>query len=110
MATRLAHLGIAVPHLAEATRAWEALGFEVESRHEVPSEKVRTAFLPVGDAHIGNQLNVVRRQPVVRWTYEGLEEEPGAPGKSSHGARFVRGENLRLRWPRRKADSPGDCG
>lgn len=46
------HLGIAVRSLAEATRAWETLGFRVEARHEVPTEKVRTAFLPVGETRL----------------------------------------------------------
>src|SRR5262245_63767671 len=46
------HLGIAVPSLAEAVRAYEALGFAVEASHDVPTEKVRTAFLPVGESHL----------------------------------------------------------
>src|SRR5262245_66032190 len=46
------HLGIAVPSLAEATRAYEALGFAVDATHDVPTEKVRTAFLPVGESHL----------------------------------------------------------
>ena len=47
---RIDHLGIAVPHLEEAIAAYEALGFCVADRHEVPSEKVRTAFLPIGES------------------------------------------------------------
>ncbi|MBI3931997.1 MAG: methylmalonyl-CoA epimerase [Acidobacteria bacterium] len=46
------HLGIAVPSLAEAVKAYEALGFAVEATHEVPTEKVRTAFLPIGESHL----------------------------------------------------------
>ena len=46
------HLGIAVPSLAEAVKAYEALGFRVEATHEVPSEKVRAAFLPVGESRL----------------------------------------------------------
>jgi LAO/AO transport system kinase len=46
------HLGIAVPDLADAVRAYEALGFHVEKTHEVPTEKVRAAFLPAGEAHL----------------------------------------------------------
>jgi methylmalonyl-CoA/ethylmalonyl-CoA epimerase len=49
---KIDHLGIAVPSLAEATRTWEALGFRVEATHDVPTEKVRTAFLPVGESHL----------------------------------------------------------
>ena len=49
---KIDHLGIAVPRLDEAVSAFEALGFAVEARHDVPTEKVRTAFLPVGESHL----------------------------------------------------------
>ena len=49
---RIDHLGIAVPRLDVAARAWEALGFRVERREEVASERVRAAFLPVGESHL----------------------------------------------------------
>jgi methylmalonyl-CoA/ethylmalonyl-CoA epimerase len=46
------HLGIAVKHLTEAVKAYETLGFTVEMTHEVPTEKVRAAFLAVGESHL----------------------------------------------------------
>ena len=46
------HLGIAVPSLAEAVKAYEALGLSVHSTEEVPTEKVRVAFLPVGPSRL----------------------------------------------------------
>jgi methylmalonyl-CoA epimerase len=49
---RIDHLGIAVPSLDEALPVWEALGFRLQARHDVPTEKVRTAFLPVGESHL----------------------------------------------------------
>jgi methylmalonyl-CoA/ethylmalonyl-CoA epimerase len=49
---KIDHLGIAVPSLEAAVAAYEALGFAVEARHDVPTEKVRTAFLPVGESHL----------------------------------------------------------
>jgi methylmalonyl-CoA/ethylmalonyl-CoA epimerase len=49
---KIDHLGIAVPGLDDAVAAYEALGFAVEARHDVPSEKVRTAFLPVGESYL----------------------------------------------------------
>lgn len=49
---RIDHLGIAVKGLEEAGRAWEALGFRVEGVHEVETEKVRTAFLPIGESQL----------------------------------------------------------
>jgi len=49
---RVDHLGIAVPNIEEAVKAYQALGFAVEATHDVPSEKVRTAFLPIGETHL----------------------------------------------------------
>jgi len=49
---RIDHLGIAVKDISEAVRTYEALGFAVEASHDVPTEKVRTAFLPVGESHL----------------------------------------------------------
>lgn len=49
---KIDHLGIAVPRLDEAIAAYEALGFRVETRHDVPSEQVRTAFLPLGESQL----------------------------------------------------------
>ena len=49
---KLDHLGIAVPSLDVALQAYRALGFEVESVHEVATEKVRAAFLPVGESRL----------------------------------------------------------
>jgi methylmalonyl-CoA/ethylmalonyl-CoA epimerase len=51
-ALKVDHLGIAVRSLDEAVRTYERLGFKVESVHEVPTEKVRAAFLPVGESRL----------------------------------------------------------
>ena len=51
-ALKIDHLGIAVPSLAEAVEAYEALGFPVESTQDVPTENVRVAFLPVGESRL----------------------------------------------------------
>jgi len=51
-ALKIDHLGIAVPSLAEAMEAYEALGFPVESTQDVPTENVRVAFLPVGESRL----------------------------------------------------------
>ena len=51
-AIKIDHLGIAVASLEDGVRAYETLGFHVDATHDVPSEKVRTAFLPVGESHL----------------------------------------------------------
>jgi len=52
MILKIDHLGIAVKDMAEAKSAYEALGFKIEAEHEVPTERVRTAFISVGESHL----------------------------------------------------------
>jgi methylmalonyl-CoA epimerase len=52
MILKIDHLGIAVKDMAEAKRAYEALGFRIEAEHDVPAEKVKTAFIAVGESHL----------------------------------------------------------
>ena len=49
---RIDHLGIAVRNLDAAVAAYRALGFTVERILDVPTEKVRVAFLPIGESHL----------------------------------------------------------
>jgi methylmalonyl-CoA/ethylmalonyl-CoA epimerase len=49
---KIDHLGIAVKDLTEAVKIYETLGFAVEATHDVPTERVRAAFLPVGESHL----------------------------------------------------------
>jgi methylmalonyl-CoA/ethylmalonyl-CoA epimerase len=51
MSTRLDHIGIAVKSL-DAARIYESLGLRVEHTEIVESQKVKTAFLSVGDANL----------------------------------------------------------
>lgn len=52
MILKIDHLGIAVKDMADAKRAYEALGFKIDFEHEVPTEKVKTAFITVGESHL----------------------------------------------------------
>lgn len=52
MILKIDHLGIAVKDMTEAKRAYEALGFKIEVEHDVPSEKVKAAFIRVGESHL----------------------------------------------------------
>jgi methylmalonyl-CoA epimerase len=49
---KIDHLGIAVPDLAQAIESYRKLGFEAERTQEVPTEKVRIAFLPIGESRL----------------------------------------------------------
>lgn len=48
----LDHIGIAVESLDMGLAVYRALGLEVEGVEEVEDQKVRIAFLPVGDSRI----------------------------------------------------------
>ncbi len=49
---KIDHVGLAVASLDAALAAYRALGFELADTHEVPTEKVRAAFLPVGESRL----------------------------------------------------------
>ncbi|MDQ2970838.1 MAG: methylmalonyl-CoA epimerase [Acidobacteriota bacterium] len=51
-AYKIDHIGVAVVSLDDALGVYRALGLEEAHREEVPSQKVRTAFLPVGESRI----------------------------------------------------------
>lgn len=48
----LDHIGIAVASIETGLAIYQTLGLEVEGIEEVASERVRVAFLPVGDSRI----------------------------------------------------------
>ena len=48
----LDHIGIAVESIDSGLAIYQALGVEVEGIEEVADQKVRVAFLPVGDTRI----------------------------------------------------------
>ena len=52
MLKKVSHIGIAVKSIEETVKFYEKLGLTVEAIEEVPSQKVRVAFLPVGDIRI----------------------------------------------------------
>ena len=52
MIQRIDHVGIAVRSIAEARKAYEALGLRVEHVEEVPQEGVRVAMIQCGESRI----------------------------------------------------------
>ncbi len=50
--TKLDHIGIAVKSLDAAKKIYEDLGLKIEHVETVETQKVRTAFLSVGDANL----------------------------------------------------------
>lgn len=49
---KLDHIGIAVKDLGDATARYSDFGFQIESREEVPEQKVKVAFITIGESHI----------------------------------------------------------
>ncbi len=52
MIEKINHLGIAVTDLDKAIETYEKLGFRVDHREEVPSQKVEVAMITIGESHI----------------------------------------------------------
>ncbi|MCK4359817.1 MAG: methylmalonyl-CoA epimerase [Candidatus Cloacimonetes bacterium] len=49
---KIDHIGIAVKNLDEAIKTYQKLGFEVSDIEEVPSQKVKVAFIEIGESKI----------------------------------------------------------
>ena len=50
--TRINHLGIAVEDLDQASKVYQAMGLSIQKVVEVPEQKVRVAFIPIGETTI----------------------------------------------------------
>ena len=104
---RIDHLGIAVPALAEARAAFEALGFRVDAEHDVPTEKVKVAFLPVGGSHL-ELLEPTEPGSVIARFLETVRPPPCVYRGRGHRRRAARAEGKRSAPAGR--GSPGGCG
>jgi methylmalonyl-CoA epimerase len=68
MKATLDHIGIAVSNLSEALAFYrDALGLEVESPEEVPSQRVRAHFIPVGESAIELLEATTEDSPIARY-------------------------------------------
>lgn len=52
MIKKVSHIGIAVKNLEEAIAFYQKMGLTLEAVEEVPSQKVKVAFFPVGETRI----------------------------------------------------------
>ena len=52
MINKISHIGIAVKSIDEAAKFYEKIGLKIASIEEVPSQKIRVAFIPVGESKI----------------------------------------------------------
>jgi methylmalonyl-CoA epimerase len=64
---KISHIGIAVKNLEAGIAFYEKLGLKLEGIEEVPSQKVRVAFLPCGDTRIELLEPTSEDSPVARF-------------------------------------------
>lgn len=64
---RVDHIGVAVSSIDGALGIYRALGLEVAHREEVPGQKVKTAFLPVGESRVELLEPTSEDSPVARF-------------------------------------------
>ena len=68
MKATLDHIGIAVSNISEALAFYrDALGLEVESPEDVPSQRVRAHFIPVGESAIELLEATAEDSPIARY-------------------------------------------
>lgn len=68
MLTKIDHLGIAVRSLAEGLALYrDILGLEVKGIEEVPAQKVRVAFLPLGETKVELLESTDPEGPIARF-------------------------------------------
>lgn len=68
MISKIDHIGIAVKDLQQAIEFYEnVLGLKVKGIEEVPEQKVRVAFLPVGESKVELLESMTPDGPVARF-------------------------------------------
>ena len=66
-AYRIDHIGIAVVSIDDSLDIYRALGLAEAHREDVPAQKVRTAFLPVGESRIELLEPTTEDSPVAKF-------------------------------------------
>jgi len=65
--TRLDHIGIAVKSIAESLKVYDAMGLKSVGVEEVAEQKVRVAFIPVGETEIELLESTAADGPVAKY-------------------------------------------
>ncbi|HHW26895.1 MAG TPA: methylmalonyl-CoA epimerase [Firmicutes bacterium] len=100
MITKVNHLGIAVNSLEQAAKTLkDAFGLEVTKVEEVPSQKVRVAFVPVGDTRLELLEPTSEDSPVAKFLAsrgEGLHHIALETGEISQALKDAEANGVRL--------------
>ncbi len=67
MITKISHIGIAVKNLDDAIEMYKKLGLEIESIEEVDSQKVKIAFILIGDVRIELLAPTSDNSPIAKY-------------------------------------------
>lgn len=67
MIKQISHIGIAVKDLEASIEFYTSMGLECEGIEEVPSQKVRVAFIPVGDVRIELLAATTPDSPIAKY-------------------------------------------
>lgn len=67
MIKKISHIGIAVKDLDKAIEFYKKIGLEVESTEVVESQKVKVAFIPVGDVRIELLAATSEDSPIAKY-------------------------------------------
>ena len=65
--TRVDHIGIAVKSIAESLKVYEAMGLKSVGVEEVAEQKVRVAFIPIGETEIELLESTAPDGPVAKY-------------------------------------------
>ncbi len=65
--TRVDHIGVAVKSIQESLKFYEALGLKSVGVEEVAEQKVRVAFLPIGEAEVELLESTAPDGPVAKY-------------------------------------------
>ncbi len=99
MVKYISHIGIAVKNLDDAIEFYKKLGLEVESTETVESQKVKVAFIPVGDTRIELLESTAPDGPIAKYIEkkgEGIQHLAFAVDNLPEALKLSEENNIRL--------------
>ena len=106
---KLDHIGIAVKSL-DAAKVYETLGLTIDHVETVETQKVKTAFLSVGDSQLELLEPTGPDSTIAKFIEKRGEGPMRAPEASRVGAVFNAGDSPALPVPSERGKSPGIYG
>lgn len=95
----ISHIGIAVKDLDEGIAFYQKMGLTLEGVEEVPSQKVKVAFFPVGDTRIELLAATSEDSPIAKFIEkkgEGIQHMAFAVDDLPEALKYSEDEGIRL--------------